>query len=485
MSLSEHEKSILLALENKSKQSTRELMENTKLPEASINRASSWLASKELVDIKEKARENIELDFEGKDYLANGFPERRVLNQLKEKRTITELGDLLSHDIVKIAIVWLRKLNAVVIVNGQLELTKSGREYLKKKMPQETVLELVSQKKTIPKELGNEIEAFKKRGNILAVREYTEREIELTQKGRETIKKGIILEKEVSQLTPEMLATGKWKDVKLREYDVEAPAPVIYPGRRHPFRKTIDRMREIFIEMGFQEIKGPIVESSFWNFDALFVPQDHPGREMQDTFYLKEPKEAKKPPEKYLENIRKVHEDNWKYKWDQKKALELLLRTHTTAATCRALAGVRELPVKVFSIDKVFRNETIDYKHLPEFYQVEGIVVDKKATLVDLFWILREFYSKLGFEKIRFKPSFFPYTEPSVEVDAYFEKKKKWMELIGAGIFRKEVIRPLGIDANVLAWGGGVERPFMVTENLDDIRIIYNNSLGWIRRGND
>ncbi len=484
MSLSEHEKHILLALEKKPKQATQELMESTGLPEASINRASGWLASKELIDIKENVREKTELDFEGKDYLVNGFPERRVLELLKESKTIAELDDRLSHDIVKIAIVWLKKLNAISIKEGRLELTKAGQDYLKKKMPQESVLELIAHKKIIPKEMAQEIDYLKKRGSILEFREHTEREMELTGRGREIIKKGIVLEKEISQLTPELLATGRWKDVKLREYEVEVPAPIVYGGRRHPFRKMIDNMRDVFIELGFREIKGPIVESSFWNFDALFVPQDHPSREMQDTFYVKNMTSGK-PAERYLDNVKKVHEDSWKYRWDVKKALELVLRTHTTATTCRELTKARELPIKVFSIDKVFRNEVIDYKHLAEFYQVEGIVIDKKATLVDLLGILKEFYSKLGFDKIRFQPSFFPYTEPSVEVQIYHEKKKRWLELGGAGVFRKEVVRPLGIEANVLAWGLGGERPFFIKKELDDIRTIYKNSMEWIRNVND
>jgi len=485
VALSEYEKHILLALEKTPKQTTLELIDSTGLPEASINRASTWLASKELIDIKENVKERIELDFEGKDYLANGFPERRVLELLKEGKTIAELDDSLSHDIVKIAIVWLKKLNAVSIKEGKLELTKAGQDYLKKRMPQETVLELIAHKKVVSKEMVQEMDHLKKRGSILEFKEYTERVMELTFRGKEIIKKGIVLEKEISQLTPDMLATGKWRDVKLREYEVEVPAPVVYGGKKHPFRKMIDKMRSVFIEMGFREIKGPIVESSFWNFDALFVPQDHPSREMQDTFYTKEPKEADKPPEKYLENIKKAHEEGWKYKWSQKSALELVMRTHTTATTCRELTKVKELPVKVFSIDKVFRNEVLDYKHLPEFYQVEGIVIDKEATLVDLFGVLQEFYSRLGFEKVRFKPSYFPYTEPSVEVEIYFEKKKSWLELGGAGVFRKEVVKPLGIDANVLAWGLGGERPLMIMDELEDIRTIYKNSLGWIRNVND
>jgi len=481
--LSEHEKHILLALEKKPKQTTLELIESTKLPEASINRASTWLLSKGLVDIKEKVRKKIDLDFEGTDYLANGLPERRVLELLKEKKSIAELDDELSHDLVKIGIVWLKKLGAISISGGMIERTKSGEEYLKKRMPQETLLELISKNRLVPRELEQELEQLRRRGRVLEFKEFTEREIELAYQGKEVIKKGIVLEKEISTLTPEMLATGKWKDLRLREYDVEAPSPVVYGGKKHPLRRMIDRMREIFIEMGFQEIKGPIVESSFWNFDALFVPQDHPGREMQDTFYVKG--EAEKPPEKYLESVKRVHEEGWKYRWDTKKALELVMRTHTTATTCREMTKVKDYPVKVFSIDRVFRNEVLDYKHLPEFYQVEGIVIDKKATFVDLLGLLKEFYYKLGFEKVRFKPSYFPYTEPSVEPEIYFEKKKAWLELGGAGVFRKEVVRPLGVDANVLAWGLGGERPLILLDELDDIRIIYKNSLGWIRNVND
>ncbi len=484
MALSEHEKHILLSLEKRSKQDTGELMQSTGLPEASVNRASAWLSSKGLIDVKEKVKARTELDFEGKDYLSNGLPERRVLEKLKEAKTISQLDDELSHEIVKIAIIWLKKLNAISIKEGKLELTKVGHEHLKKKMPQEIVLEAIAHGKTLPKELEQELEMLKRRGKIIEFKEFTEREMELTFEGKEMAKKGIVLEKEISQLTPEMLATGKWKDARLREYDVEAPSPAVYGGRKHPFRKTIDRMRDIFIEMGFQEIKGPIVESSFWNFDALFVPQDHPSREMQDTFYVKD-LAAGKPAEKYLDNVKKVHEESWKYKWDVKKALELVLRTHTTATTCRELTKTRELPIKVFSIDKVFRNEVIDYKHLAEFYQVEGIVIDKKATLVDLLGILKEFYSKLGFDKIRFQPSFFPYTEPSVEVQIYHDKKKRWLELGGAGVFRKEVVRPLGIEANVLAWGLGGERPFFIKKELDDIRTIYKNSMEWVRNVND
>jgi phenylalanyl-tRNA synthetase alpha chain len=484
LALSEHEKHILLALEGNPKQSTKELMDSAKLSEASVNRASSWLHSKGLVSIKETVKEKIELDFEGKDYLENGLPERRVLGALRGERSIAELYSELGHETVKIGIVWLKRAGAITISDGKVRLTKKGEDSSGERMPQERLLKIVAERKKIPDEMKGETEQLKKRGKVLEFREYTEREIELTGEGKRLIEKGITIEKEVSQLTPEMLATGKWKEVKLREYDVEAPAPVVYPGKKHPFRNLIDKMREVFIEMGFQEIKGPIVESCFWNFDALFVPQDHPGRELQDTFYVRE-LEAKKPPEKYMENVRKVHEQGWNYKWDPRKALELVLRTHTTATTCRELTKVKELPVKVFSIDKVFRNEVLDYKHLPEFYQVEGIVIDKKATLVDLFGILHEFYSRLGFEKIRFKPSFFPYTEPSVEPEVYFEKKKSWLELGGAGVFRKEVVEPLGIDANVLAWGLGGERPFMPLNNLDDIRTIYKNSLGWIRNVND
>ena len=239
--------------------------------------------------------------------------------------------------------------------------------------------------------------------------------------------------------------------------------------------------------MGFSQVASPLVESSFWDFDALFQPQDHPARDMQDTFYLARPSETKLPPKDMVNRVKEVHENGgatgslgWQYVWDIERAQRAVLRTHTTAATVRALAENPKGPRKVFSIGPVFRRETVDYKHLPVFHQVEGIIVDSSGSLASILGTLDAFYRKMGFEKFQFRPAFFPYTEPSVEVFIWNEKHQDWMEMGGAGIFRTEVTQPLGCNEPVLAWGLGLERLAMFRLDLKDIRELYYAHLDWL-----
>jgi phenylalanyl-tRNA synthetase alpha chain len=241
--------------------------------------------------------------------------------------------------------------------------------------------------------------------------------------------------------------------------------------------------------MGFTEIRGPLVETAFWNFDALFQPQDHPAREMMDTFYLANPKAGKLPSKNIVDAVAKVHENGWitgskgwSYKWSPEEAKRLVLRTHTTAETIKYLSHHKKPPIKVFSVDRVYRNEQVTYKNIPEFHQIEGIVVDKNVTLRDLMGTLKTFYARFGLKKVQFWSCYFPYTEPSAQAMVYHPKLKHWIELCGMGIFRPEVLAPMGIKYPVLAWGGGLERLAMIELGLDDIRLLYGNRLEWIRR---
>ncbi|HDD69958.1 MAG TPA: phenylalanine--tRNA ligase subunit alpha, partial [Candidatus Bathyarchaeota archaeon] len=314
-------------------------------------------------------------------------------------------------------------------------------------------------------------------------------ELELTKKGFELASKRVKVEEEISQLTPELIITKKWRKVKLRKFDVTAPGPVVYPGKIHPLQQIIQRAREIFLEMGFTEIRGPLVETAFWNFDALFQPQDHPAREMMDTFYLAKPKRGKLPSKKIVNAVARVHEDGWitgskgwGYKWSAEEARRLVLRTHTTAETIKYLSEHKKPPIKVFSVDRVYRNEQVTYKNIPEFHQIEGIVVGENVTLRDLMGTLKTFYAKFGLKKVEFWSCYFPYTEPSAQAMVYHPKLRRWMELCGMGIFRPEVVEPMGIKCPVLAWGGGLERLAMIELGLEDIRLLYGNRLDWIRR---
>jgi phenylalanyl-tRNA synthetase alpha chain len=309
---------------------------------------------------------------------------------------------------------------------------------------------------------------------------------------------------ERNTLTPEDLESGAWREIKLRPYDVTLAARDIYPAKIHPLRKIIEQTRRAFLEMGFAEVVSPMVESAFWNFDALFQPQDHPAREMQDTFYMRHPAEVPLPGEKHspavsagkepdqngpamldiVEQVRRTHEDGWEtgsegwgYTWSPERSRQVVLRTHTTAATIRALAKNPEPPGKFFCVGWTYRNETISFKHLPVFHQVDGIIIDEEANLASLMGTLQEFYSKMGFGRVKFKPAFYPYTEPSVDVVVYMESRGKWLEMGGAGIFRPEVTLPLGCKQPVLAWGLGIERLAMLRFGLDDIRELYRPSL--------
>ena len=273
--------------------------------------------------------------------------------------------------------------------------------------------------------------------------------------------------------------TGKVLE-KVAAFDVTIPAENAYVGKSHPITKITKRMKEIMVELGFEEMDGGIVESSFWNFDALFQPQDHPARELADTFYLKG--KAELPDRKLVQRVKAAHEKGWKYEWNPEEASRLVLRTHTTCLSARYLADMKDKkPSKYFAIGRVFRNEATDYKHLAEFHQVEGIIAWENAKFTDLLGILKEFYRKLGFEKIRFRPSFFPYTEPSLEIEVYYEPRKQWLELGGAGMFRPEVSLPLAGVYPVLAWGLSLERPLMLLLDLDDIRTFYRNDADFLK----
>jgi len=264
-------------------------------------------------------------------------------------------------------------------------------------------------------------------------------------------------------------------------FDISTSSENAPCGKNHPLTKLSDRIKDVFSDLGFTEMEGDIVQSSFWNFDALFQPQDHPARELADTFYIDG--KMPLPDKKIVERVKKEHEKGWGYNWDPKDAEKVVLRTHTTALSAQYLSKLKKGDSrKFFSIGRVFRNEATDFKHLSEFYQVEGIIVWEKANFRNLLGVLKEFYRKLGFEKIRFRPSYFPYTEPSLEVETFFEPRKEWLEMGGAGIFRPEVSIPLADTYPVLAWGLSLERPLMLSLGLEDIRTFYRNDIDFLRK---
>ncbi|MCK4532068.1 MAG: phenylalanine--tRNA ligase subunit alpha, partial [Candidatus Aenigmarchaeota archaeon] len=295
----------------------------------------------------------------------------------------------------------------------------------------------------------------------------------------------------IEKLTPKMLKERKWVGKKFRRYDVEINVPRVYGGRRHFVNQVVEYAKRVWLELGFKEMTGPLLETSFWNFDALFTAQDHPVRDLQDTFYIKNPRTGKLPDQRIVKAVKAVHENGgpteskgWQYRWDSESARSNVMRTHTTCLSARTIAQLKkdDLPAKYFAIGRCFRNETMDWSHLFEFNQFEGIVVDPDANFKHLLGYLKNFANKIGFTKVRFRPAHFPYTEPSVEGEVYDPVHKQWIEVFAAGIFRPEVVVPLlGEDIPVLAWGPGLDRMILSYYKITDLRELYKNDLKLLR----
>nr|XP_033779879.1 phenylalanine--tRNA ligase alpha subunit isoform X1 [Geotrypetes seraphini] len=296
--------------------------------------------------------------------------------------------------------------------------------------------------------------------------------------------------KQETDLTQEMIASGSWRDKMFKPYNFDALGLTLDCGHLHPLMKVRSQFRQIFLEMGFTEMPtNNFIESSFWNFDALFQPQQHPARDQHDTFFLLDPAEAMQFPMDYLERVKKVHSEGgygsqgYRYDWTIREAQKNLLRTHTTAVSARMLYQLAQqeafTPVKYFSIDRVFRNETLDATHLAEFHQIEGVVADYGLTLGDLMGTLKEFFTKLGITKLRFKPAYNPYTEPSMEVFSYHTGLRKWVEVGNSGMFRPEMLLPMGLPSgvSVIAWGLSLERPTMIKYGINNIRELVGHKV--------
>ncbi|KAI9225869.1 MAG: tRNA synthetases class II core domain (F)-domain-containing protein [Piptocephalis tieghemiana] len=300
-----------------------------------------------------------------------------------------------------------------------------------------------------------------------------------------------------TDITVDMLQNKSWKNASFKKYNFSASAPPPPSGHLHPLMKVREEFRQIFLEMGFSEMPtNRYVESSFWNFDALFVPQAHSARDLQDTFYISDPPTSGPIPEDVLDRVAKVHSKGgygstgYGTDWKRSEAEKLVLRTHTTAVSSHMLYHLAQQPefhpVKYFSIDRVFRNESVDATHLAEFHQVEGVVADRNTTLGDLIGFMDAFFAKMGVRNIRFKPTYNPYTEPSMEIFSYHAGLKEWVEIGNSGMFRPELTRPLGLpeDVRVLGWGLSLERPTMIKYGIHNIRELMGHKvdLGMIQK---
>ena len=448
------EKKIINSLKKNPIQTPETLEKSTQLLPDQIRRGIEWLKLKNLAIVDESKSSTLSLGKNGVDSFEKGLPERRLLNLLTNgPRKLSDLQKELGF-VFGPAMGLSRKNNWIETSSDEIIL------------------------KTIPSILPGE-KTLQQIGSGTSSKDQIDK-IDLSEllKRPDFIIENIMTSKKIS-----LTDSAKSIDISNTSgaIDVEADVPELFVARTHPLKDTIDEIREIFVTLGFSEIFGNMTQSSFWNFDALFTPQDHPARELQDTFFLDNVSAKKIGTAEQIRNVSDSHKKNWRYQWDINEARKMVLRTHTTCVTIKHLAENKPDEARIFSLGRVFRNEKVSYKHLVEFNQIEGIVVGKDANLRNLMGIQREFYKRIGITKIKFWPTFFPYTEPSLQTMVYNEKLGKWIELFGMGIFRPEVTKPLGITKPVLAWGGGIERIAMLKYGLTDVREFYNNDLGWLR----
>ncbi len=441
------EEQVASFLAKKGSATIEEIASNLNLSLDAVRKLVESLREQGFVRIEKKEKDDLSTTEEFGEYRKSGvLPEFSVFKKAFEGKGIADLDERER----KYGIGWARKKGYIEIENGILKPTKDLENVKKENDAILNIFDRLNSGGNKPN--PEELEELFRRGFIKAERRFS---IIVSWLGKE-IPKGV-------------------------SFDVTAEGPDAALGKPHPLTKFENRIKQIFVELGFEEMDGSIIESSFWNFDALFQPQDHPARDLADTFYLKG--ECALPCKELVSRVKKAHEKGWKYKWSEKEAKRRVLRTHTTALSARTLATLKDpsLPKKYFAIGRVFRNEATDATHLAEFYQVEGIIAWENATFRNLLGILKEFYNKLGFEKVRFRPSYFPYTEPSLEIEVFLEKKGQWLEMGGAGIFRPEVSIPLAKRYPVLAWGLSLERPLMLLLELSDIRTLYKNDINFLK----
>ncbi len=496
--LSYLEKKTLLALEElNGEASPEEIVEKGDFDEkVKVMNAVSWLNSKDMVEVEEDVTHYYSLA--KKSLAKKDLPERKALKFLDKKGGKCSVEELqeesdLNKNKVGIALGWLKDKKWAEIVKEEgksyLQITKKGRKALKEKGKDEKLLRRLGKEERLSEDEVDRytVNNLMSRKEILEKKREVSRTVRVTEKGRKELEKGIELKTQINQLTPEILRTGAWKKARIRPYDVKAYAPKEYGGKRHPIKREMEKVRKVFIEMGFKEIKYDFIQPTFWNMDALFIPQDHPARDMQDTFYMKNPKKLDiSGDEETIEAVKEVHQnggdtrsEGWQYEWSEEEGKKAVLRTHTTVASIKHLSEHTDPPVKAFSVDWNFRSEKADATHTPEFVQIEGIVMEENASLNMLIGMMKKFYEKMGFKDIKVRPGYFPFTEPSLEVFAKW--KDDYLEMGGAGLFRREVLEPHGIEEPVIAWGLGLERLVMLRLGWDDIRDCYSNDLETLR----
>ncbi len=478
--LSSNDKRILKCLSDNSKYAGDIALE-IQLDKASVLSSSRKLLEFGLVTINNEVSMVYTLTDIGRGYLSTGLPELIITRKLVEKGNVSlsdasKLG--LEKEELNASIGLLRKQGIVELKAGTLIYAGKGAENIESKS--RLLLEINHGEVPADTESINEF----LRRKLIVANENIKESLKITSLGTSVLRSKEFDKEVVDKLTSDIIKN--WKGIAFRRYSLNARIPTPVYGKKHITKQFIKMLRENLTAMGFEEMQSNYAEASFWNFDVMLFKQDHPDRDIQDTVYL-DGRVNNLPPE-LLSKVKNVYENGFKrnskdfsvgYRmpFDEKKSRVLIMRAHTTATTFRyfydKISKNKDKPARYFSISKVFRNETLDPTHLPEFYQIEGIVYDDGLTVSDLKSYITEFYKRMGIDKIRIKPTYNPYTEPSLEIQAFSPKLNRWLEVGNSGMFRPETLEPFGIKKNIIAWGFALERPLSLLLATNDLRLIY------------
>jgi phenylalanyl-tRNA synthetase alpha chain len=486
MKLPESQVAVLQAASANDAQTFEQLADETGQKPETIAGAAFELADEGLLTVEESVEETVELTDEGREYVADGLPEVRLYEAAMDAGADDEPAQMgritgqsrLEGPQADIALSNYARKGYGTIEGGEITVDSDADP---ESDAEANALAALDAGESVEDE--SVVEQLESRG-LVTVSESTVRSVTLTDAGVTALMEGIETAQTVGQLTPEMLTSGEWRDVEFAEYNVEADAARLDGGKTHILRQTANQVKDTLVGMGFEEMEGPHVDADFWINDALFMPQDHPARTHWDRFALENPEKIDHLPEDLVERVEDAHhngvgEDGEGYHspWSEDFARALALRGHTTSLSMRYLSGYElgelEPPQRYFSVEKVYRNDTLDPTHLLEFFQVEGWVMAEDLSVRDLMGTFEEFYEQFGISNIRYKPHYNPYTEPSFELFVDHPKTGETIEMGNSGIFREEVLQPLGVDHDVMAWGISLERLLMVMYGFEDIRDVH------------
>ncbi len=461
-----------------------QISEETNLKLEYISGASFALEEQGLISIAAHSISELSFTDEGSHYSQQSLPELRLyeavrlLGELGTKFDLSKVIDQSSLDKneVSVALSNYARKDYGIINQGKIV---ASRDFDPQSDPEQIALLSINQGVEIDQSVMARLES---RG-LVNINQLTKRSVILTKKGASERKKGVQISESITSLTPQMLSQGNWEHLEYTTYNVEAEAAPYIGGRVHILRETAEKVKDTLVSMGFQEMEGPHADSEFWINDCLFMPQDHPARTHWDQFALSVPPAQNLPPD-LVKKVQSAHingigtdGDGYHSPWSEDVALGVDLRGHTTSLSMRYLSGQAigplEPPQRFFSVEKVYRNDTLDPTHLLEFFQIEGWVMAENLSVRDLMGTFTEFYRQFGITNLKFKPHYNPYTEPSFELFGEHPRTGKLIEIGNSGLFRDEVLRPLGVTCDVMAWGLALERLLMLMYGFEDIRDVH------------